>query len=121
MSSIKSYKDLLEEKQRLKLLLHERQIAIKAEFEVVKAKLKPVHTVLEFVEKITTRDKHNPLVNTGIEVGVNFLLRKVVLRNAGWIAKILMPVFVRNYLSHEVEENAGWINKIGRFLKKKLS
>ncbi len=122
MSNITTYEDLLHEKKRLKLLLSEREIAVKAEFEVIKTKLKPLGTIIDFTEKITTKDRHNPLISTGIEVGVNFLLRNVLLRNAGWIVKLLMPLFVRNYLSHEVEENTGgWMQKLGRFFKKQFS
>jgi len=121
MNNIATYEDLKTEKQRLTLLLHEREMALKSEFEVVKQRLKPVGSLLEFAEKITTKDKNNPMVNTGIDIGVNFLLRNLLLRNAGMIAKVLMPVLVRNYITHEVHDNAGWVQKIGKFFKKQFS
>lgn len=120
-NNIKSYQDLLVERQRLKLLLYEREIEVKAEFELLKLKLKPVSNILDFAEKLTTKDRHNPLVNVGIDLGVNFLLKKVLLRNAGWFVKILTPVFVKNYLSHEVVEKNPVIRKVQNFIKKKLS
>lgn len=120
MSKISSYDELLQEKQRLKLLLSEREMALRTEFEDIKTKLKPLSSILEFTEKITKRDSTNPLINTGIDVGVNFLLRKVLLRNAGWIAKLLMPVFVRNYLSNEVKEHPAWLQKMMQFVRKQF-
>lgn len=120
MSKITNYEELLAEKQRLKLLLSEREMELKTEFEEIKAKLRPLAQIMDFAEKITSKEKNNPLINTGIEVGVNFLLRKVLLRNAGWIIKLLMPVLVRNYLTHEVKEENGWMQKITRFFKKQF-
>ena len=121
MNKISTYEELLHEKQRLKLLLSEREMALRTEFEDIKSKLKPFTSIMAFAEKITTKDGNNPLISTGIDVGVNFLLRKVLLRNAGWIVKLLMPVFVRNYLSHEVKEHPGWLQKATRFLRKQFS
>lgn len=121
MNNINTYRELEVEKQRLRLLLNERKILMEAEFENVKAKLKPFLHILDFTDKITTKDRHNPLINKGIEVGVNFLLKKVLLRNAGWVTSFILPLILKNYLSHEVAENPTWIQKIGHFLKKKLS
>ena len=121
MSNITTYAELMTEKQRLKLLLNEREIQLKTEFEDFKVKLKPLGSILEFTEKITTKDRHNPLVNMGIDVGVNFLLKKVLFRNAGWMIKLVTPFVVKNFLSHEVGDKATWIDKAARFVKNKIS
>lgn len=117
-SHIRSYDDLLQEKQKLKLLLEERKILVQSEFEAIKVKLKPVGAIIDTVEKMTTKDKSNPLINIGIDVGVNLLLKKLLLRNAGFIAKLLLPLLAKNYLSHEIEEKNNVFSKIGTFLKK---
>lgn len=117
-SHIKSYKDLLEEKQRLRLLLEERKIIVQTEFEAIKVKLKPVGAIIDTVEKMTTKDKSNPLINMGIDLGVNLVLKKLLLRNAGFIAKLLLPMLAKNYLSHEVEEKDNLFSKIGTFIRK---
>ena len=121
MNNITTYKDLMLEKQRLNLLLAERKMLVKAEFEEIKLKLKPFTQIVEMVEKVTSKDISNPLANVGIDMGVNFLLQKVLLRNAGWVTKLLMPVIVKNYLSHEVAENGNIFSQIGKFLKKKFT
>lgn len=121
MSNITSYQDLLIEKQRLTLLLYERKIELKTEFEQLKTKLQPLTNIIDFAEKVSTKDRKNPLINMGIDLGVNFLLKKVLLRNSGWIIKILMPLVVKNFLSHEVSEHPNWIQKIGHFIKKKIT
>lgn len=119
MNSITTYDDLLAEKHRLKFLLSQYETEIKTEIEEIKVKLRPLGEVIDFAEKITTKDKSNPLLNKGIEVGINFLLRKVLLRNAGWIVKMIMPVLLRNFISHEVaDNNNGWLQKVTSFFKK---
>jgi len=120
MNKITTYNDLLLEKQRLALLLQERYIQVRAELEEIKGKLKPLVNILEMVEKVTSKDMSNPLANASINIGVNLLLRNLLLRNAGWITKLLMPVLVKNYLSHEVLEKGNIFSKIGQFLQKKF-
>lgn len=117
MTNIHSYKELLEEKQRLTLLLAERKVLVKAEFEDIKEKLKPVTAAWEWVHKLTSKDKSNPLVTAGIDIGVNLLLKKVVLRNAGFIMKLVMPFIVKNFLSHEVAEDENLFTKIKGLFK----
>lgn len=119
-SHIKSYSDLLAEKQCLTLLLEEKKIIIQAEYEALKVKLKPLTTVVEVAEKVMTRDKSNPLLNAGIDFGVNILLKKLLLRNAGFIVKLLVPIMAKNFISHEVEEENNIFQKVTGFIRKKF-
>jgi hypothetical protein len=121
MNNITTYNDLLQEKQRLSLLLEERKILVKTEFEEIKLKLKPLSNIVEVVEKMSSKDTSNPLLNAGISMGVNFLLKNVLLRNAGWITRLILPVLAKNYLSHEVEEKNNIFLKIGKFFKRTFS
>lgn len=121
MTKISTYDELLLEKKRLKLQLQAQKMELQTEIAVIKEKLRPVSTVIEFADKLLTKDKHNPLIDTGLALGVDLLLKKIVLRNAGWIIKIIMPLFVRNYLSHEIKDDAGWMQKITRFLQQKFA
>jgi len=120
MNNITTYNDLVLEKKRLRLLLEERKILVQVEFEEVKIKLKPLTHIIDMVEKITSKDKRNPLFNVGVDLGVNLLLKNVFLRNAGFIVKLIVPLLAKNYLSHEVEETKDVFSKIGHFIKKKI-
>lgn len=115
---IRTYEDLLREKQRLAVVLEEDEQAIREEFKDIKRKFKPVKQGLDFLEKITTRDSNNPLVRTGIDVGVNLIVKKLLLRNAGWVAKLVMPFVLKNFLSHEAQEHPEWMQKLTNFFKK---
>ena len=120
MNNITTYDDLIQEKRRLKLMLEERKILVQAEFEEIKVKLKPVTHVIEMVEKLSTKDKSNPLLNVGIDLGVNLLLKNLLLRNAGFIVKLLVPLMAKNYFSHEGEEAKNLFSQIGGFIKKQF-
>ncbi|NCI45881.1 hypothetical protein [Sediminibacterium soli] len=115
---IKTYDDLLLEKRRLKSQLTEKEAALREEFSDIKRKLKPVTKVMDFIEKLTTRDSSNPLLNTGLQVGVNLLLKNLLLKKAGWVTRILMPFFVKNFLSHEASEHPEWMQKLARLFRK---
>ncbi|MBV9986269.1 MAG: hypothetical protein JO301_01205 [Chitinophagaceae bacterium] len=121
MTKLTTYDELMSERQRLKLQLQEQKVELMGEMETIRQKLKPISTMVQFAEKLVTKDKTNPVVDTGLSIGVDLLLRKLVLRNSGWIVQLLAPLFVRNYLSHEIHENSGWIRKIEHFIKKKFS
>jgi hypothetical protein len=120
MNNINTYDDLLQEKRRLKLILEERKILVQAEFEEIKVKLKPVTHVIEMVEKLSKKDKSNPLFNIGVDMGVNLLLKNVLLRNAGFIVKLLVPLLTKNFLSHEGEEAKNIFTQISGFIKKQF-
>jgi len=117
MTNINSYQELLEEKQRLTLLLAERKVLVKAEFEEIKEKLKPAKAAWEWIHKLTAKDKTNPLLNAGIDVGVNLLIKRVLLRNAGFVVKLVMPFIVKNFLSHEVAEKENIFTKVAGLFK----
>ena len=120
MNNITNYRELLIEKQRLTLLLEERKMLLQTAFEEVKEKLKPLTQIMNVVGKLSSKDTGNPLLNAGVSIGVNLLFKNVLLRNTGWIAKLILPAMVKNYLSHETEQTTGFFNKIKRFLNKQL-
>ncbi len=119
-NSIRNYNDLLLEKQRLTLLLNERKILLKTEFEEVKISLKPVKRVFEIVGKFTSKDSSNPLLTASIDMGINLVVKNFLLRNAGWIVKLVMPALLKNYLSHEITEDGNFLSKVGNFIKRQI-
>jgi hypothetical protein len=43
-------------------------------------------------------------MNFGLEMGIDILVRKVLLKRAGWFVKIIVPFLVKNYSSHLIGE-----------------
>ena len=104
MSSIKKYEDLELEKQRLTALLKNHEEAIRVDMAGVRLGLKPVNNAINVINKMATRDNTTPVMNFGLEMGIDILVRRFILRRAGWFAKIVVPYLVKNYSSHILGE-----------------
>lgn len=117
---IKTYKDLEREEQLLEGLLKAQKELIELDIAQLKQQLKPAHMAFQFFNKITTVDKGNLLINEGANSAIDFVLKKVVLARAGWLTKMLVPMFVKNYSSHFIADHKGDIvDKIFSFFRSK--
>jgi len=120
MSKIRTYKDLLEEEQRLQQLLKTQEILIREDLVNMKENLEPIKRVYDQVHKVFTRDNRVPVFNIGLEIGIDMLLRRFLLARAGWFAKTFVPYIVKNYASHIISEEKRKliINKIEELFNK---
>ena len=98
---ISSYKELLEEKARLEELLGVQREAIKSNYVLLKDELRPisrgVYNITAVLGKIGRRPKGNPLLNLGLDIGTELLLKRYLLVKAGWLTRTVVPFIVRNY------------------------
>lgn len=117
---IRTYEDLVIEQQRLVSLLKTQEATIKVDIAGVKEGLKPLGKAVEIVNKMATRDNTAPVLNFGMEMGIDLLIRRVILARAGWFTKIVIPFLVKNYSSHLIgeEKREALIQKIKGFFKK---
>jgi hypothetical protein len=114
---ITSYKDLLKEKQQLEVLLEAQRQVIRCDVEEIKLKLQPVKETLEFVKKITTKDRTNLLLDLGSDIAINTLVKNFILSRAGWLTRLVIPFFLKNYSSHFIaEQKDKWIEKLKSWL-----
>jgi len=112
-----SYKDLLKEKQQLEVLLEAQKQVIRCDVEEIKLKLQPVKETLEFVRKITTKDRSNLLLDLGSDIAINSLVKNFILSRAGWLTRIVIPFFLRNYSSHFLaDQKDKWFEKLKSWL-----
>ena len=110
---IRTYEDLEKEEQLLEELLRSQKELIQIEIDLLKQQLKPAQVALQFVGKITTADKHNPLLTGGANTIIDTVLKNFVLARSGWITKMLVPFFIKNYSSHLIADNKdNIINKV---------
>ena len=122
MSEIKinSYEDLEEEKKRLMIRLRSQEVLIRTDLAGLKENLKPIGNAMQMVNKMATRDNSAPAMNFGLEMGIDLIVRKVLLAKAGWFTKIVVPFLVKNYSSHLIgqEKREALVSKIKGFFKK---
>ena len=119
-NSIKTYDDLLKEKERLKEQLRLQRQHIEEHWKTLKTELEPVRNTFNLVGRMTRGDKSNPLINMGIGMASDLLLKKFLLGRAGWLLKAGIPLLVKNYSSHLLaDKGKSLIRTIGRLLRKK--
>jgi hypothetical protein len=103
--AIRTYDDLLEEKARLKLLLSAQKELVRQDINELKQELAPVKSAISMVGKIATRDNRNWLLSTAADTMIDLLVKKMVLSKAGWITKLVVPFFMKNFSSHVIADN----------------
>ena len=104
MSRIKTYEDLEAEERRLQALLYSHKENIKDSFDAVKRGLNPFRQAADTARRLFTRDKSNPMMKFGLDLGVDVLVRRFLLAKAGWFTKIVVPFFIKNYSTHFVTQ-----------------
>lgn len=103
--SIKTYDDLLKERNQLEVLLQNQKKLIRQDITVLKLQLQPAVRAFSFLGKIFTREKNNVLLAGGINHLVDLLFKKIVLSKTGWFTRLVVPFFIKNYSSHFVAEH----------------
>lgn len=104
MSKIRTYKDLLQEEQRLQEQLKSREVIIRQDLVKFKENIEPIKRTYDKIQKFFTRDNRVPVFNIGLELGLDIILRRFILRRAGWFARIFVPYIMKNYASHIIGE-----------------
>jgi len=94
---IQTYKELLEEEQKLKELFEIQKKLAKYEIEDVKKEFEPVLDILHFLRTISLKNSDNPIIQTGINMLIDLLVEKLNGPDAGFIKKTLIPEIIKKY------------------------
>ncbi|HET9823994.1 MAG TPA: hypothetical protein VFP87_01605 [Chitinophagaceae bacterium] len=101
---IETYKELIEHKQKLEVLLHAQKELIRADVDELKLELRPLSGVAAHIKKFTTRDKTALLVSISSDIIAQNIFKRMVLARAGWLMKTVLPYFIKNYSSNFLKE-----------------
>ncbi|RYZ20039.1 MAG: hypothetical protein EOO10_23650 [Chitinophagaceae bacterium] len=104
-NQIRTYKELLEEKERLKLLLRTQKDVLRQDVNQIKLELAPVRKAVTTVGKMFTKDKTSIALSTAADTVIDIFIRRMVLSKAGWFTKIVVPFFMKNVSSHVIADN----------------
>jgi hypothetical protein len=108
---ITTYEDLLQEKQHLKQKLVLQKADFRHHGAVLKEKFNPIEKVAGVVKNLTTPDTRNPLVNTGLNLAIDVLLRGFYMARIGWLPKLVVPFVIKNLSSNLVNKRGKSIVK----------
>src|SRR5688572_18191503 len=101
---IATYKDLVQEERRLKQHLTLQKAALQDHYHALSEKFAPVETIAGIVKNVTTPSTRNPIVNTGLNLAIDLLLRGFYSSKAGWISKLVVPFVLKNVSSNLVNK-----------------
>jgi hypothetical protein len=118
IKQINSYKELLEEKTRLKALLIQQELQIKEDWHLLKEDLKPAVLVGATLKKLFTRKAGSSAAQLGINLVADGLIKKVLLSKTGVLTRWLIPFLIKNYASHLVDKPGNLIHKIKKFFSR---
>jgi hypothetical protein len=116
---LKTYNQLLEEKEKLHELLQARRQLIYADVDELKVQLKPLSEIRQHITKFTARDKLNLVAALGSDVILKNIFKKFIVARAGWIGKVVVPYFIKNYTPSFIgEEKEKVIKRIKALFRK---
>lgn len=118
INQISNYKDLLQEKARLKALLAQQELQIKEDWQYIKDDLKPYAHAAATVRNFLTRKATVSALQLGVNIFADGFVKKVLLGNMGWLTRTIIPFFIKNYASHLTDEPEKILHKIKNLFKK---
>ena len=104
---IRTYEDLLAEKARLQSVLNYNRELIRKDIANVKEEMKPLKTVMGFLSKFTSKDGRNPLINVGVDLIGDVLLKNFLFAKSGFITKFIAPYLIKNFSSNMLTNSGG--------------
>ena len=102
---MKAYDQILLEEQQLEEDLKFRKKRIVDKWLHLKASVQPAVIGMKLAENALTRAETNPVVNTGVNWTIDFLVKKLILKRSGWMTKMLVPFVLKNITSHVIQKN----------------
>lgn len=104
---MKAYDKLLLEEQQLEENLKFHRERIIDRWQHLKMSLQPAVIGMRLAENALTRAKtNNTVLNTGVNLAVDLVVNKWILRKSGWITRMLVPFVIKNITSNIIQKKA---------------
>jgi hypothetical protein len=115
MRKIETLTELKAERIRLRQKKMRLESEIENNFNTLKESFAPLQLVTDGAAKMLVNKNHG-IANETISMILDFILKKVVLRNSGFILRLILPLIARNTANNLLTENKtkilGWIGDL---------
>ncbi|MCW3086191.1 MAG: hypothetical protein JWP12_3557 [Bacteroidetes bacterium] len=123
MRRINTLAELRFEQRALRSKAADLEIVIQNDLQEIKAMFRPLQLVTSGAEKVLT-SHNNGILGNSAGLIADFLTRKVLLKNSGFLTKLIVPLLVKNVTSNVVDNNketiVDWVGGlISRFKDRK--
>ncbi|MES2590582.1 MAG: hypothetical protein V4608_01770 [Bacteroidota bacterium] len=118
MQKVNTLAELKAEQKNLEVRKVFLEGEIKNNFEALKAELAPLTSIKEGAKTILTSPDNSTLGNSVGSV-VDFVAKKVILKNSGFLVRLIVPYIAKNLTANIVEKNKSTIvDLVSSFLSK---
>ncbi len=102
--NIQTLDDLRAERARLKNQLELSKVKMRQEVTSIKTELNPARQAVGVISDLLTTPKKG-LLNVGVGIGVDVLIKKGLLARAGWLPRLVVPFIARNIATNLIQQN----------------
>ena len=102
-------------------LVDEKKHQINADFDEIKEELNPIKQVTHAVQNILVNHNHDKIIKMGVNLAVDLILTRLVLKKAGWATKVIVPFVVKNIVLNYLDKHRDEILTKSLYLVKKLA
>jgi hypothetical protein len=104
------------------MLLQAQKELIVADIHDLKNELRPTIDAISFLGKIATRDKSDILISGVTNQLIDLVFKKLILARTGWLTRLIVPFFIKNYSSHFIgDHKKEWVKKLFSWIGHKNS
>ncbi len=114
-STIKNYQDLMGEKERLINQLKTSKSNIRQSYGTLKEELNPFSVIKRTVKGAFPSHEASHLMQFSIKKSSDFLIKKILLKRAGWLHRLIIPFLVKEVTTQIVAKKADF--KIAHMLR----
>lgn len=97
---IRTYKDLMNERENLELLLDAQEALFRIEIKEVEDNVFPVINMLNTVGKFATYNSKALLLTTASDIFIDLLADVIGVNKKNWVSRIIIPQAAKNFSSH---------------------
>lgn len=118
MNRINNILELRQERTRLRMKIEDLEKGMQEDVDGIRNYFRPAHMAMQAAGKMFHRD-NSGIAGVGINLAIDMLIRKVILRNAGWIYKLVVPMLLKNVTNNYVASHAENIVELAKSFFKK--
>lgn len=104
-NNIQSIEDIRAERANLKNKLALSQLHMHTRVQAIQQELNPARQALGVVKDVFARPRKG-LLYVGVGIGVDLLLRRRLLKKAGWLPRLVVPFLVQNAAANVIQRNS---------------
>ena len=103
-TDIQNIDDLRAERARLKNQMELSKLYMQQQAAAIKTELNPARQAVGVIGDMLTSPRKG-LLNLGVGLGVDTIIRRGLLARAGWLPRLIIPLLARNLAANLIQKN----------------